>query len=53
MHDPNNTTETLDADEAILTYTVSDEAIEDAAGIEGGVTSFIGCRSLLSPCVSA
>jgi hypothetical protein len=29
-----NTTDTLDADEAILTYTVSDEAIEAAAGIE-------------------
>ncbi len=29
-----NTTDTLDADEATLTYTFSDEAIEAAAGIE-------------------
>jgi hypothetical protein len=34
MHDPNNATGTLEADEDILTYTVSDEAIEAAAGIE-------------------
>ena len=32
-----NTIDTLDADEAILIYTVSDEAIEAAAGIEGGL----------------
>ena len=31
MDDPNNTTGTLEADEDILTYTVSDEAIEAAA----------------------
>jgi hypothetical protein len=31
MHDPNNTTGTLDqTDEDILTYTVSDEEIEQA-----------------------
>ena len=29
-----NPADTLDADKAILTYTVSDEAIEAAAGIE-------------------
>jgi hypothetical protein len=34
MDDPNNTTGILEADEDILTYTVSDEAIEAAAGIE-------------------
>jgi hypothetical protein len=34
MDDPNNTTGTLEADEDILTYTVSDEAMEAAAGIE-------------------
>ena len=34
MDDPNNTTGTHEADEDILTYTVSDEAIEAAAGIE-------------------
>jgi hypothetical protein len=32
--DMDNPADTLDADEAILTYTVSDEAIEAAAGIE-------------------
>jgi hypothetical protein len=32
MDDPNNTT---GSDEDILTYTVSDEEIEAAAGIEG------------------
>jgi hypothetical protein len=50
-----NTTDTLDADEDILTYTVSDEAIEAAAaGIEKGgyfdtlpfFTAWIcGCKS--------
>jgi hypothetical protein len=35
MDDPNNTTDNLDqADEEILTYTASDEALEAAAGIE-------------------
>ncbi len=34
---PNTTTGTVEADEDILTYTVSDEAIEAAAGIGGGV----------------
>jgi hypothetical protein len=35
MDDPNTTTGILDeADEDILTYTVSDEALEAAAGIE-------------------
>jgi hypothetical protein len=35
MDDPNNTTDTLDqTDEEILTYTVSDEAIEAAARTE-------------------
>jgi hypothetical protein len=34
MDDPNNTTGTNEVDEDILTYTVSDEAIEAAAGIE-------------------
>ena len=51
MDDPNNTTGTLDADEDILTYTVSDEAIEAAAtaaaGAEPthGVSYFAGCCS--------
>jgi hypothetical protein len=37
MDDQNNTTGTLvEADEAILTYTASDEALEAAAGIERG-----------------
>jgi hypothetical protein len=34
MDDPNNTTDTLEADEDILTYTVSDEALEAAADTE-------------------
>ena len=37
LDDPNTTTGTLEADEAILTYTVSDEALEAAAGTLGGV----------------
>jgi hypothetical protein len=36
MDDPNTTTGILEADEDILTYTFSDEAIEAAAGIEAG-----------------
>jgi hypothetical protein len=37
MNDSNNTTAGLDqADEDILSYTVSDEALEAAAGTEGG-----------------
>jgi hypothetical protein len=34
MDDPNNTTGTLEADEDILTHTVSDAALEAAADIE-------------------
>jgi hypothetical protein len=36
LDDPNTTTGTLEADEDILTCTVSDEAIEAAAGVEEG-----------------
>jgi hypothetical protein len=37
MNDSSNTTAGLDqADEEILTYTVSDEALEAVAGTEGG-----------------
>jgi hypothetical protein len=36
MDDPNNTTGTLEADEDILTPTVSDDALEAAAGSLGG-----------------
>jgi hypothetical protein len=36
MDDQNNTTGTLEADEEILTYTVSDEAIEAAADFGAG-----------------
>jgi hypothetical protein len=39
MDDPNNAPGTLEADEDILTYTVSDEAIEAAAGFERGVAA--------------
>jgi len=50
MDDPNNTTGTLDqADEEILTYTVSDEAIEAAAGIESGAASILPPQS--EPCL--
>jgi hypothetical protein len=43
MDDPSTTTATLDqADEDILTYTVSDEALEAAAGTERGPLSCIG-----------
>ena len=38
MNDSSNTTAGLDqADEDILSYTVSDEALEAAAGTEGGL----------------
>jgi hypothetical protein len=36
IDDHNTTTGTLEADEDILTYTVSDEALEAAADTEGG-----------------
>jgi hypothetical protein len=50
MDDPNNTTVPLEADEDILTYTVSDEAIEAAAGIEiGAKASAIPPQS--APCL--
>ena len=49
MDDANNTTGTLAADEDILTYTVSDEAIEAAAGV-GGTTPM--CTSVAVPCQS-
>jgi hypothetical protein len=40
MDDPSTTSDTLDqADEEILTPTISDEAIEAAAGSEGGVAA--------------
>jgi hypothetical protein len=41
-----NPADTLDqADEEILTYTVSDEALEAAAGTERGVVSVPRCPS--------
>ena len=48
MDDPNNTTVPLEADEDILTYTVSDEAIEAAADIGWGTTPL--CTSVAVPC---
>jgi hypothetical protein len=36
MFDPNTATGTLEPDEEMLTYTASDDALEAAAGIEGG-----------------
>jgi hypothetical protein len=53
MDDPNTTTGTLDqADEEILTYTVSDKALEAAAGAEkacvAGQYASI-CSPLFSP----
>jgi hypothetical protein len=52
MDDPNNTTGILEADEDILTYTVSDEAIEAAAGIERVVDTINApvCRGTLWIC---
>ena len=47
MDDHNITTGTLEADEDILTYTVSDEAIEAAAG-GWGTTPM--CTSVAVPC---
>ncbi len=47
MDDLNTTPGTLEADEDILTYTVSDEAIEAAAG-EWGTTPM--CTSVAVPC---
>ena len=47
-----NTTDTLDADEAILTYTVSDEAIEAAAGEDKEICPSLALCSVLS-CVMA
>jgi hypothetical protein len=42
MDDPNNTTGTLEADEDILTYTVSDEVLEAAAGFGAGDEPSLG-----------
>jgi hypothetical protein len=40
MDDPNNTTSTLvEAEEELLTYTVSDDAMEAAADMRGGAES--------------
>jgi hypothetical protein len=47
MGDSNTTTRTLEADEDILTYTFSDEAIEAAASIERPFT-IIGCNSVFA-----
>jgi hypothetical protein len=45
MDDPNTTTGALgQTDEDILTHTVSDEAIEAAAGIEGEAADTLGWR---------
>ena len=40
MNESNTTAGTLEADEDILTYTVSDEAVEAAAGI-GNADTFV------------
>jgi hypothetical protein len=45
-HMKDTTSDNLDqTDEEILTYTVSDEALEDAAGTERGIVSVPGCPS--------
>ena len=50
MDDPNNTTGTLDqTDEDILTSTLSDEALEAAAGEEGGLQAKSIARPGSSP----
>jgi hypothetical protein len=48
MDGPNNTTGTLETEEDILTYTVSDEAIEAAASTGWGTTPL--CTSVAVPC---
>jgi hypothetical protein len=51
MDDPNNTGALDEADEDILTYTVSDEAVEAAAGIESGTPPFtVTMRNCGYPC---
>ena len=53
MDDHNSTTTgTLEADEDILTYTVSDEAIEAAAGTERGTVVTVTMRFCGYPCVA-
>jgi hypothetical protein len=50
MDDANTTTGTLEADEDILTYTISDEALEAAAGMEReGWTAVWRCTSGVFP----
>jgi hypothetical protein len=50
MNDTRAHIDNLDqADEEILTYTVSDEAIEAAAGIESGAASYLPPQS--DPCL--
>jgi hypothetical protein len=46
MDNSSTTTGTLDkTDEEILSYTVSDEALEAAAGTERGSLSFVTCST--------
>jgi hypothetical protein len=48
MDDPNTTTGTHEADEDILSYTVSDDALEAAADIERVTQSIIiQCKSFV------
>jgi hypothetical protein len=48
MDGPNNPTGTLEAEEDILTYTVSDDALEAAADIERVTLSIIiPCKSFV------
>jgi hypothetical protein len=51
-HNTTTTTGTLEANEDILTYTVSDEAIEAAAGIERGTVVTVTMRFCGYPCVA-
>jgi hypothetical protein len=48
MDDPNTTTGTLEADEEILTPTMSDDALEAAAGSLRGITPNLS-RSAMPP----
>jgi hypothetical protein len=51
MGDSSTTTTDLDqTDEGILTYTVSDEALEAAAGTERGATVSSAAGSIFSCC---
>jgi hypothetical protein len=48
MDDPNTTTDTLETEEDILTYTVSDDALEVAADMEKLTQTLVNCPPTFS-----